>query len=425
MENFKKYILLWLSQSVSQLGSSMTSFALVLWIYQQTHSAFSISILSFCNYLPYILTSIGVGSFIDSHRKKSIMLLSDCAAALASLLTLGFFMAGTLSPGHICILNGLAGIAAAFQQPASSVAIAKIVPREKLSQVSGMNSFSSNLVVVFSPMLAAVLFSVGGLPLVLLFDLSSFAVAFCVLLFLIRIPEQLTREKFKSPFAEIRVGFHFLKGEKGIVYIMLTMAALNFFSRLTYENILSPMILARSSDNNMALGIVNACMGVGGILGGLLVSLKRESRKKATMMYVCAALSFLLGDLTMAVGRNVFFWCFAALAASLPLPFIMAGQNLILYKKTPEHMQGRVFAVKNAIQYSTIPLGILLGGYLSDYVFEPFMGSHSDAATLLEKIVGAGAGSGMAVMFLCTGICGFAMSTFSLFSKEIQKLNDC
>ncbi len=84
-----------------------------------------------------------------------------------------------------------------------------------------------------------------------------------------------------------------------------------------------------------------------------------------------------------------------------------------------------MFAVKNAIQYSTIPLGILLGGYLSDYVFEPFMGSHSDAATLLEKIVGAGAGSGMAVMFLCTGICGFAMSTFSLFSKEIQKLNDC
>lgn len=425
MENFKKYIVLWLSQSISQLGSSMTAFALVLWTYEQTHSALSISIISFCNYVPYILTSIFVGSFIDSHRKKSVMLVSDCVAAMASLFTLRFLMAGNLYVWHIYIINMMVGVTTAFQQPASSVAIAKIVPKNKLSNVSGMNSFSSNLVIAFSPMVAAVLFSVGGLPLILLFDLFSFAVAFCVLLFLIRIPERLTKENFQSPFAEIMFGFHFLRTEKGILYIMLTMAVVNFFSRLTYENILSPMILARSSENNIVLGIVNACMGVGGIMGGLLVSVKRESRKKANMIYVSAALSFLLGDLTMAVGRNVFFWSFAAFAASLPLPFIMAGQNLILYKKIPENIQGRVFAVKNAVQYSTIPFGILLGGYLSDYVFEPFMHLNSDVVTLLEKIVGTGAGNGMAVMFLCTGICGFTMSIFSLFCKEIQKLNDC
>lgn len=425
MENFKKYIVLWLTQSISQLGSSMTAFALVLWTYEQTHSALSVSVISFCNYVPYILISIFAGSFVDSHRKKSIMLAADCAAAMASLFTLGFFMAGNLSVWHIYIINMLVGAATAFQQPASSVAIAKIVPKDKLSNVSGMNSFSSNLVLVFSPMLAAVLFSVGGLPLILLFDLLSFAAAFCVLLFLIRIPEQLTKEQFKSSFAEILFGFRFLKTEKGILYIMLTMAVINFFSRLTYENILSPMILARSSENNLVLGMVNASMGIGGIVGGLLVSVKRESRKKAAMIYVSAALSFLFGDLTMAVGRNVFFWSFAAFAASLPIPFIMAGQNLILYKKIPENIQGRVFAVRNAVQYSTIPFGILLGGYLSDYVFEPFMGSNSEVATVLGKIVGSGAGSGMAVMFLCTGICGFAMSICSLLCKEIQKLNDC
>ena len=425
MENFKKYIVLWLSQSISQLGSSMTAFALVLWVYEQTHSALSVSLISFCNYVPYILTSIFIGSFIDSHRKKSVMLVADSIAAMTSLFTLGFLIAGNLAVWHIYIVNMIVGVSTAFQQPASSVAIAKIVPKNKLSNVSGMNSFSGNLVIVFSPMLAAMLFSVGDLPLILLFDLFSFAVAFCVLLFLIRIPERLTKGKFKSPFAEIMFGFHFLKTEKGILYIMLTMAVINFFSRLTYENILSPMILARSSENNIVLGIVNACMGIGGIVGGLLVSMKRESRKKANMIYVSAALSFLLGDLTMAVGRNVFFWSFAALAASLPLPFIMAGQNLILYKKIPDNIQGRIFAVKNAVQYSTIPFGILLGGYLSDYVFEPFMRSNSDVVTLLEKIVGTGAGGGMAVMFLCTGICGFTMSIFSLFCKEIQKLNDC
>ena len=141
MENFKKYIVLWLSQSISQLGSSMTAFSFVLWIYEQTHSALSISIISFCNYVPYILTSIFVGIFVDSHRKKSVMLVSDCVAAIASLFALGFLMAGNLSVWHIYIINIIVGVSTAFQQPASSVAIAKIVPKDKLSNVSGMNSF--------------------------------------------------------------------------------------------------------------------------------------------------------------------------------------------------------------------------------------------------------------------------------------------
>lgn len=232
MENFKRYIVLWVSQSISQLGSSMTAFALILWTYEQTGSALSVSIMSFCNYVPYILISIFVGAFVDSHRKKTVMLVADSIAALASLLILAFSMTGTLAARHIYIFNAVVGMTTAFQQPASAVAIARIVPKNKLANVSGMNSFSSNLIVVFSPVLAAVLFSAGGLPLILLFDLLSFAIAFCVLLFLIHIPEQIIREKFTSPFAGIKVGFHFLKNETGILHIMLTMAVINFFPGL-------------------------------------------------------------------------------------------------------------------------------------------------------------------------------------------------
>ena len=73
-QKFKKYVILWLSQSISGLGSSMTGFALVLWAYQQSGSAMSVSLMSFCNYVPYILLSLFVGEFIDRHKKKTIML---------------------------------------------------------------------------------------------------------------------------------------------------------------------------------------------------------------------------------------------------------------------------------------------------------------------------------------------------------------
>ena len=310
-KNFKKYIILWLSQSISGLGSSMTGFALILWAYRQSHSALSVSLMSFCNYVPYLLLSMFVGGLIDRHKKKTIMLVSDSIAAAGSLTVLFLLISGRLAIWNIYVVNAVIGITNAFQQPASAVATGRLVPEDKISNVSGMNSFSGNLTVVFSPMLASALFTAGGLPLILLVDLTSFAIAFFVLLILIRIPETFEDRKHGSLFAGAAEGLGFLKKEKGIFHIMLTMALINFFSRLTYENILSPMILERSGDNSLSLGIVNACMGMGGIAGGIIVSFRKESRNKAALIYVCAALSFLFGDLVMAVGRNTFWWALA------------------------------------------------------------------------------------------------------------------
>ena len=421
--NFKKYIIFWLSQAVSQLGSSMTSFALILWAYTMEGSAMMVSLMSFFNYVPFIIVSLFAGAFVDRHSKKKIMLISDTIAAVCSLFILMLTTGGGLQIWHIYVVNFIIGFMNSFQNPASAVAMGKIVPKEKLAQVSGMNSFSGNLITVISPVLSASIFAFGGLKFILLIDLLSFIFAFCILLFVIKIPEDLPKQSGKSSIFEgCSEGFQYLKRNQGIFVIIITMALLNFFSRLTYENILSPMILARSGNNSVALGIVNAVMGIGGIVGGMIVAAGKFSKNNVKMIYVSAMLSFLLGDVMMGMGRNVVFWSLAGLMASLPIPFINAGQNVILYKTVPENMQGRIFAVRNALQFSTIPIGILLGGFLADYVFEPLMLTNNAVTAPLHILVGSGAGSGMAVMFLCTGILGCLFSFISYRQKEIQKL---
>ena len=243
MNNYKRYIIFWLSQSVSQLGSAMTAFALILLTYEQKNSAMAVSVMTFCNYVPFIIVSLVAGTFIDRHSKKVIMLISDSIAALCTLAVLVLWTTGTIEIWNIYVVNIVIGFMNAFQQPASAVAVGRIVPKEKLSNVSGMNSFSSNLITVLSPVLAAFIFSFSGLGTILIIDLVSFTFAFLVLLLVIRIPEDYAKVSEKSILDGTREGFRFLKGEKGLLYIMLTMALINFFSRLTYENILSPMIL--------------------------------------------------------------------------------------------------------------------------------------------------------------------------------------
>ncbi|MDE7238377.1 MAG: MFS transporter, partial [Lachnospiraceae bacterium] len=143
--NYKKYIVFWLSQAVSQLGSQLTGFAWILWAYSQSHSAMAVSLMTFFNYVPYILVSLAAGAFVDSHSKKRIMLVSDSIAAICSVAVLFLSMSGGLRIYHIYMVNFVIGLTSAFQGPASAVAVGKMVPEEKLAQVSGMNSFSGNL----------------------------------------------------------------------------------------------------------------------------------------------------------------------------------------------------------------------------------------------------------------------------------------
>lgn len=424
ISNMRNFALFWLSRSLSQLGSAMTSYALIIWAYQQTKSAMTVSLMSFSMYLPYICISIFAGAFIDRHSKKKIMLITDLMAAICTFVIFLLIVTNQFQIWHIYIVNMIIGFANSFQSPAQSVAVGIMVPKEEYARASGMNSFSNNLLTVVTPMIAASLVSVVGLKGILLIDVVTFLLAEGVLLFFIKIPEVISKHvnKNQNIFAGCREGVQFLCNHKGILYIVLSMACMNFFSRLTYENILSPMILARSGGNTQVLGIVTGMIGFGGILGGLLVSLRKKSDNKIAEIFLTAAFSFLCGDLLMGVGRNVVLWSIAALAASVPIPFITAAQNVIMYEVIPREVQGRIFAVRNAIQFCTIPIGILLGGFLADYVFEPFMVSGSQGAKWMQGLVGNMEGSGMALMFIMTGLLGCLASLLWYRSKEIRKL---
>ncbi|MFL0196551.1 MFS transporter [Clostridium sp. WILCCON 0269] len=421
---FRNFILFWLSQSVSQLGTSMTSFALLIWAYKQTSSVMSVSLMTFFSYLPYVIVSVFAGVFIDNHKKKKIMLWSDSIATICSTIVWVLLFTGKLKINYIYIINSINGFVNAFQSPSLTVAIGIMVPKDKYSKASGMNSFANSLITIVAPMLAAFISSFWGLPSIILIDLATFVFAFVVLLFCISIPEQLEKKMNNNYniFYACKEGVEFILKHKGIWYIFMSMASMNLFSHLTYENILSPMILARSGGNDNVLGIVSGVLGIGGIVGGLIVSFVKLPNDNLKLMYFSAAFSFAFGDLLMGLGQNSYIWCLAAIAASIPMPFINAGQNVIMYNIIPTEMQGRVFAVRNAVQYCTIPIAILLGGASADYIFEPFMLSDNKCALLLRKIVGTGAGSGMAVMFLCTGILGFLTSVLWYQNKNIRKL---
>jgi hypothetical protein len=92
-------------------------------------------------------------------------------------------------------------------------------------------------------------------------------------------------------------------------------------------------------------------------------------------------------------------------------------------EKVPTEMQGRVFSAKSTLQNFTIPPALLLGGFLADTVFEPFMMTDSPAQQVLSGIFGTGKGAGIGLMFFIVGIAGMLISFTRLWKPVYRELN--
>ena len=202
-KQLKPYLLLWGTQSLSTLGSGMTSYALVLWLYLRSGSALGTALLSVCSYAPYVVMSIFAGALSDRWDKKRTMLACDLAAALSTVVVLVLIKTGGLSPWHLYVLNALNGLMNTIQQPASEVAATLLIPKEYYQQTSGLRSLAQSMNSILTPILATALFTFAGMDLVIAFDLLTFAAAFLTLLLFIRIPPcgggEQEREKLLAP----------------------------------------------------------------------------------------------------------------------------------------------------------------------------------------------------------------------------------
>ena len=124
------FLLLWVTQMVSGLGSAMTAYALVIWSYTQKGSALMTAMLMVCTYAPYVLFSIFAGALSDRWDKKKILLACDALAALCTLLVLILLEAGQLRIWHLYLVNAVSGLMNTILQPASEVAVTVLLPRK-------------------------------------------------------------------------------------------------------------------------------------------------------------------------------------------------------------------------------------------------------------------------------------------------------
>lgn len=419
-KELKSYLLLWGTQSLSTLGSGMTSYALVLWLYLQSGSALKTALLSICSYAPYVITSIFAGALSDRWNKKRTMLVCDFLAALSTALVFVLIKTGSLRVWHLYALNALNGLMNTVQQPASEVTTTLLIPKALYQKTSGLRSFSQSLNSILTPILATALFSFAGIELVIAVDLITFAAAFLTLWLLISVPENGGAEKPKEPLlASARAGLAWLGKSPLILNLILFLAGINLVASV-YSAALPAMLLSRPNGGESVLGAVNACAGAATLLGSVIVALLPAPKNRVRTICLSLLLSMSTENFMLAFGRSPFIWCAGAVAGWLMIPVMNANMDVIFRSTIPADMQGRVYSCRNTLQFFTIPVGYLLGGFLVDGVFEPLMAAQP-AGALLPRLFGSGKGAGAALLFFVIGLAGVAICLlFGLILKKYK-----
>lgn len=412
----RDFYILWSTQSISQLGSSITAFALTLWLYEQTGSSLGTAMLTICSYAPYVIMSIFAGALTDRFDKKRTMLVCDVLAVMCTISIFILYKANALMIWHLYALNAISGLMNTVQQPASEVAMTLIIPEKYYQKTSGLRSLSRSLNSILNPLIATALYSFIGLTGVITVDIGSFAVAFAALLFFINIPESKSDTK-ENVLVLAKKGLMYLKSNPMIMTMILFMSGVNLIAS-AFDGILPGLVLPNPKGGSSVLGMVTSCSGIAMIIGSLLVSVLPKPKDRIKVVYLTMLISLGTENFLLAFSREPVIWCIGQIIGWVLVPVMSANYDVIFKTTVPVELQGRVYACRNTMQFFTIPIGLFLGGFMVDNVCEPLMSRYGDMP-FLAALFGTGKGSGAALMMFIIGIGGVLICLIA--GKKLKK----
>jgi DHA3 family macrolide efflux protein-like MFS transporter len=402
----RAFVVVWLGQVVSLLGTAMSNFALTLWVYQITGKATPLAMVGFFFVTPIVVLGPLIGVVVDRGNRRLMMMLSDLAAAMASAVVLVLYITGHLQVWHLYITATLSGVFQGFQWPSYSATISLMLPKEQYARANGMLEMATNGSAVLAPLLAGALMGPIGLVGILVLDLAAASVAIGTLLF-VHIPQpprtEAGREGAGSFFKEAAYGFRFILARPSLLGLQTVFLVGNLFSALAFA-IMAPMILARTGNDQLIFGSVQSAGAIGGVMGGLAMSAWGGPKRRVHGVLLGWFCSALLGQVLLGVGQALPVWAVASFLGALFVPIINGSNQAIWQAKVAPDVQGRVFTARQFIAWMVMPVSQLLAGPLADRVLEPAMSPGGSLITRFGWLVGTGNGAGMALMFVFAGL---------------------
>ncbi len=354
----RDYLLLWVGQSISSLGTGISLLAFPLLILAETHSPTAAGFSAALQQIPLFLFSLPAGALVDRWDRKRVMLLSTLGLLLCLASIPVALVIGRLTLAQLYIVSFAIGSLTTFYQPARIGAMTRLVSKEQMPTAVAQNEGVYSTVSLLAPSLTGLLFSARRL-LPFVTDACSYLILLGTLLF-IRGPLQGERQTENTNLLrEIGEGIRWLW--QHTLLRELTFLS-GYIEMLLNGSVLIVLVIAQQ--HGISTALVGLILGVGGLgnLAGTVLGAQAQRR----FSFVWALRVTLLGYLLVwpLYGLAITPLLLGAVMIGYSLIDSIAAVLLISFRLTavPDHLQGRVNSVYRLIPYGMMALGQALIG---------------------------------------------------------------
>ncbi len=373
--NFKGYLIFWVGQLISLLGSNIVGFAVIWWIVLETGSEVFLGLAAFLNFAPFIILTPFAGVLVDRWSRKKIIATVDFLQAVMTLILIYFFWVNLATIWHVLAINTVRACFQAIHTPATEAIVPLMVPRDKLTRINALTYLLYGMITLISPVIAALLLEYWKIGEILWIDAITFVIAVVPLLFLkipsVRPKEKETKEEEQTSFKEEFIeGVTFIRDKEGLLSLLSVFTSVNFFHMPLY--ILLPLWV-KSVNNGGAgeLALLLACNSLGNLLGSILMStiLSKGFKKKVHGVVGGLTLGY-VGFFFVGFAPEGAFWFMAIgmFILGVDLPIANISSQTIWQTVVPPEKIGRVFSVRQTIAQISAPAGMILSGIIAEAI---------------------------------------------------------
>lgn len=370
-KNWKRpFFTIWTGQAISLVGSQLVQFALIWYLTRETGSAIVLTTATLVAMLPQVFIGPIAGSIVDRGNRRRILIVSDSAIALVTLVLALLFALGVAEIWHIYAMLLLRSLGGAFHSPSFTASTSLMVPKQHLARIQGMNQTLNGGLSIFSAPMGALLLAIMPLQGILAIDVVTALIAVGSLL-VVAIPQPPREElaEGQAPttiWQDMKEGMRYVLGWRGVLIILLMATLINFL--LTPAFSLLPLVVTRHFNAGaLELGWLQAGFGIGVVAGGLLLSIWGGFKRRiVTAMSGLVGLGLGVVVLGLAPGDALPLAIGGMVLAGVMQPITNGSLGAILQATVDPAMQGRVFTLVSTAATAISPLGLLIAGPLSE-----------------------------------------------------------
>lgn len=419
-KSIKPFVFILIAQSIAIFGSSLTAFALGVWIYQEVGSTTIYALIAFANGMPMVLLSPFAGTLVDRMNRKKVMLFSQFASLCIAILLMGLYWQNALEPWHIIALVALNSFFMAFMMPAISATIPLMVPTGQLTRANGMIALSLGLIQLSSPALSGTLYHNTGLKPIFVLNIITFCIGLGAIA-ITMIPQPKTHiQKSERVLQSLHGGFKFIVQSASlsanILFYSIVAAVL-----MSMGILIQPMLLAILDSQTM--GFIMSFAGSGILLGSVWMIFMKDVRSHMPAILIatliagiaCIITPIFRAPVLLALGGFLVMCCY---------PVFEANNRALLQRKIDPAILGRVIGWRNFSMGIAQSIVLLGSGLVVDKYFEPAMAAGGHFADVFGYIYGVGKGRGIALFLSLLGVLILVTVVFAWLYAPLRKMDD-